>query len=254
MRIFTEMNPMTNSDTVPKVALVTGANKGIGYEIARALAADGAIVLLGCREPSKGSEAAARLASTGSAFSVELDVTRPSTIDAAARHIDLTYGRLDVLVNNAGISVEPRTPPSAADIDRVKQVYETNVFGVIAVTIAMLPLLRRAPAGRIVNISSSLGSLTLASDPGGPWSKFGLLGYNTSKTALNAITVQFANELRNSAIKVNAACPGYVATDLNGHSGYRSPAEGARIAITLATLPGDGATGGLFSEEGPVAW
>ena len=136
----------------------------------------------------------------------------------------------------------------------MKDVYETNVFGAMAVTQALLPLLRRSPAGRIVNLSSSLGSLTLASTPGSPWSRFGLLGYNTSKTALSGVTVQFANELRDTPIKVNAACPGYVATDLNGHSGYSTPAEGARVAVMLATLPADGPTGGFFDEAGPVAW
>jgi NAD(P)-dependent dehydrogenase (short-subunit alcohol dehydrogenase family) len=195
-----------------------------------------------------------RLAAAGIAASIDLDVTRKAAITAAAHRIEEAYGRLDILINNAGISTEPRAAASATDLDRVRDVYETNVFGVIGVTQAMLPLLRRSPAGRIVNLSSSLGSLTLASTPGSPWSRFGLLGYNTSKTALNGITVQFANELQGTSIKVNAACPGYVATDLNGHSGYRSPAEGARVAVMLATLPADGPTGGFFDEAGPVAW
>jgi NAD(P)-dependent dehydrogenase (short-subunit alcohol dehydrogenase family) len=237
-----------------KIALVTGANKGLGYEIACALASGGALVLLGCRDKAKGAEAARRIESSGSAIPIELDVTRIGTIAAAAQHIETTYGRLDILVNNAGVSLEPRSSPSAANVDRIREVFETNVFGAIAVTTAMLPLLRRSKAGRIVNMSSSLGSLTLTSDPAAPWSRFGLLGYNTSKTALNGITVQFANELRDTPIKINAACPGYVATDLNGHSGYRSPAEGARIAVALANLPADGATGGLFNDEGRVPW
>lgn len=149
---------------------------------------------------------------------------------------------------------DTRKGTETADLDRIRQVYETNVFGIIAVTQAMLPLLRKSITGRIVNLSSSVGSLTLASDPGLPWSKFGLLGYNTSKTALNAVTLQFANELHETTIKVNAACPGYVATDINGHSGYRTPDEGARIVVTLANLPPDGPSGGFFNEEGPVPW
>jgi len=240
-----------------RIALVTGANKGIGYEIARALLEQGSVVLLGCRDRNKGRSAAERLAAArgaGSAVALDLDVTRPSSIAAAARDIEAMYGRLDTLVNNAGISVEPRAPPSAVSLERVKQVYETNVFGVIAVTQAMLPLLRRSPAGRIVNMSSSMASLALISDPEAPWSKFGLLGYNTSKTALNALTVMFANELRESGIKVNAGCPGYVSTDINGHSGYRSAAQGAQIALTLANLPHDGATGGFFGDSGPIPW
>jgi len=245
---------MSTQDGPSKIALVTGANKGIGYEISRALLRQGMTVVLGCRDQSRAQAAVEQLAEAGIAASVELDVTRRVTIAAAAQRIEETYGRLDVLINNAGISVEPRTTPSATDLDRVKDVYETNVFGVIAVTQAMLPLLRRSSGGRIVNLSSSLGSLTLASTADSPWSRFGLLGYNTSKTALNGITVHFANELRASGIKVNAACPGYVATDLNGHCGYRSPAEGARIAVQLATLPADGSTGGLFDESGPVPW
>jgi len=246
---------MAIASTHPKIALVTGANKGIGYEIARALLGQGMIVLLGCRDPSKGEAAAQRLASSrDTALALELDVTRRATIDATAAYIRSRHQRLDILVNNAGVSLEPRGAASEVDLARVQEVYQTNVFGVIAVTQAMVPLLRLSAAGRIVNMSSRLGSLTLLSDPATPWSRFGLLGYNTSKTALNAITVMFANELRDSGVKVNAACPGYVATDLNRHSGYLSPEQGAQIAVTLANLPADGPTGGFFGQEGPLAW
>jgi NAD(P)-dependent dehydrogenase (short-subunit alcohol dehydrogenase family) len=202
----------------------------------------------------RGTQAAEALAGVGSVINLEMDVTRQSTIEYVAGKIDEKFGRLDILINNAGISAEPRSPPSQTDLNCIRQVYETNVFGVIAVTQVMLPMLLRSKAGRIVNLSSSLGSLALASDPNGPWSKFGLLGYNTSKTALNGVTVQFANELRQTPVKVNAACPGYVATDLNGHSGYRTADEGARVAVMLASLPDDGPTGGLFSDEGAVPW
>jgi NAD(P)-dependent dehydrogenase (short-subunit alcohol dehydrogenase family) len=243
---------MATMKTDSRIALVTGANKGIGYEIARSLAGQGDVVLLGCRDPSRGRAAAERLG--GAATAIELDVTRRATIDAAVRHIQSSYQRLDVLINNAGVSLEPRAKPSEVDLDRVKAVYETNVFGVIAVTQAMLPLLRASAAGRIVNISSSLGSLSLLSDPSAPWSLFGLLGYNSSKTALNMITVLFASELRDSPVKVNAVCPGYVATDLNQHSGHLSPAEGAEGAVRLANLSPNGPTGGFFGKDGPVPW
>jgi NAD(P)-dependent dehydrogenase (short-subunit alcohol dehydrogenase family) len=238
-----------------KTALVTGANKGIGFEIARGLSKQGMRVLLGCRSRENGEAAIKALAAEGrSATGLVLDVTQADTIAEAAREIASTYGRLDVLVNNAGISAEGRLPPSKTDLNRVRQVYDTNVFGVIAMTQAMLPLLLRSPSGRIVNVSSSLGSLGLTSDPDHPYSKFNLLGYNSSKSALNAITVQFANELRETPVKVNSVCPGYVATDLNGRTGPRTPEQGARIAIQMAMIDSDGPTGGFFNEDGRIVW
>src|SRR5581483_3012776 len=187
---------MTTTSNGQRIALVTGANKGIGFEIARGLAKAGMHVLLGSRDLGRGREAASRLAGEGySATAVLLDVTNPVTVTAAASQTDSAHGKLDVLVNNAGIALEWQSKPSNVDLGLVKQVYETNVFGVIAVTQAMLPLLRRSKAGRIVNVSSSLGSLCFTSDPANDLSQFLLLGYNTSKTALNAVTVQFANEL-----------------------------------------------------------
>jgi NAD(P)-dependent dehydrogenase (short-subunit alcohol dehydrogenase family) len=246
---------MTPSRNGRKIALVTGANKGIGYEIARGLAKEGITVLLGCRDLGRAEEAAGRLRQEG--FSAEpllLDVTRPETITATSSHIDSAHGKLDVLVNNAGIALEWQSKPSDVDLAVVRQVYETNVFGAMAMIQAMLPLLLRSDAGRIVNLSSSLGSLCLTSDPDNPISQFLLLGYNSSKTALNAVTVQFANELRQTAVKVNAVCPGYVATDMNGHSGPRTPEQGARIAIQMATIGADGPTGGYFNEDGRIPW
>jgi NAD(P)-dependent dehydrogenase (short-subunit alcohol dehydrogenase family) len=245
---------MNIHDDVP-VALVTGANKGIGYQIALGLCAKGCTVLLGCRDEERAERAVNSLRERGFQTSaLILDVTRPETLAVAAAEIDAQYGKLDILVNNAGISAEQRAKPSKVDLDLVRRVFETNVFGVIATTQAMLPLLLRSSQGRIVNLSSSLGSLTLTSDPDGPWSKFVLLGYNSSKAALNGVTVQFANELRETPIKVNSVCPGYVATDLNGNTGYRSPEEGANVAIQMATLPQDGPTGGFFNDEGRIAW
>lgn len=244
------------SDT-QKIALITGANKGIGFEIARQLGVKGLVVLVGARDQARGDEAARRLQSEGIETStVHLDVTDQATINQAASFIDETYGKLDILVNNAGISLsEGRVPPSELDVEVFRKTYETNVFGVFAVTRAMLPLLRRSDAGRIVNLSSPVGSLTLNSDPQSFYSQMPpLLAYCSSKTAVNAITVFFANDLRRTNIKVNAVSPGYVATDLNDHSGFLTPQQGAALPVTFATLPADGPTGGFFEEDGAVPW
>jgi len=246
------------------VALVTGANKGIGHEIARQLAARGYTVLIGARDFALG-EAAARQIS-GDARAVALDVTSADSIAAAAARIRRELGRLDVLVNNAGIaSARPPSATALADIARsgkpsvaglaeVRAVFETNVFGVIAVTQALLPLLREAPAGRIVNVSSRVGSLSAISDAAYPYPGIGGVAYGPSKTALNAVTVAFAQELAGTAIKVNAACPGFTATDLNNHSGPRGVAEGAREPVRLAMLGPDGPTGTFSNEAGPIPW
>ncbi|MBV8732451.1 MAG: SDR family oxidoreductase [Acidobacteriia bacterium] len=246
---------MTTSANHGKLALVTGANKGIGYEIARGLAKQGMTVLLGCRDLNRGETAAGRLAHEGlSAVPLLLDVSRGETIRAAAAEIDSKYGKLDVLVNNAGIAMEFGAQPSQANLDLVRQVYETNLFGPMAAIQAMLPLLLRSNAGRIVNVSSGLGSLSLSSDPNSPYANFRNLGYNSSKTALNAVTLLFANELRDTPVKVNAIDPGYVATDLNNNSGPRTPEQGAQIAIQMATIGADGPTGGYFNDEGRIPW
>jgi NAD(P)-dependent dehydrogenase (short-subunit alcohol dehydrogenase family) len=242
----------TNGQTI---ALVTGANKGIGYEIARGLAEKGMTVLLGCRDLGRAETAAERLKEEKlDAVPLLLDVTREETIAAAAKQVEAGYGKLDVLVNNAGIAREWQAKPSNTDVSVVREIYETNLFGPIFIIQAMLPLLLRSQAGRIVNVSSTLGSLQLTSDPASPMSQFLALGYCSSKSALNAITVQFANELKGTPVKVNAICPGYVATDLNNHSGPRTPEQGARIAIEMATIGPDGPTGGYFDDDGRVPW
>jgi NAD(P)-dependent dehydrogenase (short-subunit alcohol dehydrogenase family) len=239
----------------PKVALVTGANKGIGYEIARGLGEAGATVLIGAREAGRGAAAAEKLAAEGIvAVPLELDVTDPVSVSSAAARVERGYGRLDILVNNAGILLERGQKPSQLPVDVLERTYATNLFGVVATTNAMLPLIRRAAAGRIVNVSSGLGSLSLTSDPQGTYAQFPLLAYNSSKSALNAVTVSYANELRDTPIKVNAADPGYCATDLNGHAGTRTAAQGAIAAVRLATLPDDGPTAGFFSEDGTEPW
>jgi len=243
------------------VALVTGANKGIGLQIAKDLAARGLTVLIGSRDLARG-EAAAK--SVTGARALQLDVTDAASIQAAAERIHKELGRLDVLVNNAGIAhvggwdlpfeemIRTRRPSNAA-LSEVRAVFETNVFGVIAVTQALLPLLREAPAGRIVNVSSEVGSLQLQSDPSNPY-RIPSASYCPSKTALNAVTVAFANELATTRIKVNAACPGFTATDLNNFRGTRSVEQGAREAVRLALLGADGPTGGFSNEAGPLPW
>jgi NAD(P)-dependent dehydrogenase (short-subunit alcohol dehydrogenase family) len=237
-----------------KVALITGANKGIGLEIARQLGRQGVTVLVGARDAGRGREATERLRSEGiDAYLIPLDVTSQAAIDQAARRLEEEFGRLDILVNNAGIFIDD-APPSGLDIEVLRRTYETNVFGPVAVTKAMLPLLRKSSAGRVVNMSSGLGSLTLASEPGWEFAGINLLAYNSSKSALNAVTVQVAKELRDTPIKVNAADPGYTATDLNNHQGTRDVEQGARAAVRLATLPADGPTGGFFDEDGPLPW
>ena len=237
-----------------KVALITGANKGIGLEIARQLGNQGITVLIGARDYNRGREAAQKLQVENlDARAVQLDVTDQSTIDAAAQHIEKEFGFLDILVNNAGIAIDD-APPSQLDIEALRRTYDTNVFGVFAVTKAMLPLLKKSEAGRIVNMSSGLGSLAQNSDPNYIYADHKYLAYNSSKTALNAMTVQFAHELRDTPIKVNSADPGYVATDINANSGERSVQQGTTAPVRLATLPDDGPTGGYFDENGVVSW
>ena len=232
------------------IALVTGANKGIGYRVVEQLAARGMTVLLGGRDQKRREAAAAELG----VEPIALDVTDPASVAAAAADVRTAYGRLDVLVNNAGIAGTGAVPPSETTVEAVREVFDTNVYGVIRVTNAMLPLLLRSSAPRIVNVSSRVGSLAVQSDPAGPLSVIPpTVAYPMSKTALNAVTVQYARELAGRVL-VNAADPGYCATDLNDHRGWRSAAEGAAIAVRLATLDADGPTGGFFNDDGPLPW
>jgi len=238
-----------------RIALVTGANKGIGLEIARQLGRTGAHVLLGARAASLGEAAAAiLLAEGGDVRFLAIDLTSPETIAAAAASISDDYGRLDVLVNNAGITDQADGPPSSCSMTSVRRIFDTNFFGSLAVTQAMLPLLHKSASGRIVNVSSGLGSLMRNADPAWEFARVKLLGYNASKTALNMLTVQLAAELRDAGIKVNAANPGYTATDLNGHRGTQTIPQGAEAAVRLALLGDDGPTGGFFSASGPEPW
>lgn len=240
-----------------KIALVTGANKGIGYEVARQLGKRGITILVGARNETLGSEAAEQLKAEGvDAKFVRLDVIEQTTIERAAGDIEREFGKLDVLVNNAGIAdmSEATTPPSQLEMSVLRRIFETNFFGAFMVTKAMLPLVRKSEAGRIVNVSSGLGSLAQQSDAAWEFAQLNLLAYCSSKTALNQMTVQFAKELRDTAIKVNSADPGYTATDLNNHNGTRTVEQGAAVIVRLATLPDDAASGGFFDENGAVAW
>ncbi|MFJ3775353.1 SDR family oxidoreductase [Streptomyces sp. NPDC090075] len=237
-----------------KTALVTGANKGIGYEIAAGLGALGWRVGVGARDAERREAAVAKLRAGGAdAFGVPLDVTDDASVTAAARLVEDHAGRLDTLVNNAGITGSAAQTPTTADLDTVRAAVETNVIGVIRVTNAMLPLLRRAASPRIVNVSSSVGSLTRQSTPGAEVGPIAV-AYSPSKTFLNGVTVQYARELQDTNILINLACPGYCATDLNGFRGHRTPEQGAATAIRLATLPDDGPTGRFFDDDGEVPW
>jgi NAD(P)-dependent dehydrogenase (short-subunit alcohol dehydrogenase family) len=248
-----------------KIVLVTGSTKGLGREIARQVGSLGMTVIASERDDGRGQRTAQELQAEGiDGQFLQLDVTDDYSVQRAAEHIDEEFGCLDVLINNAGITVEEERPsekrpstdvrPSAITADQVQQTYEVNVFGVVRVTHAMLPLLRRSPSGRIVNMSSPLGSLTFRADPDHPIARVGLLAYSSSKAALNAITLLYANELRDTGILVNAANPGKVATDINTHTGERTVEQGAKIAVHLATLDDDGPTGVFLSDNGPVPW
>ena len=247
------ISPMPNAPE-KIVALVSGANKGIGLEIARGLARAGHLVLIGCRDAAAGEAAAATIrADGGCADPLPLDVADDASIAAAAATIQDRFGHLDVLVNNAGVALD-RQATYAPLRATFRSTFEVNVFGLACLTEAMAPLLARSAHPRVVNVSSGLGSLTLNSDPTGPFAAVKPPAYNSSKAAVNMLTVVYAATLADRHIKVNAADPGYCATDLNNHSGPRTPAQGAAIATRLATLPDDGPTGGYFNDAGPVPW
>jgi NAD(P)-dependent dehydrogenase (short-subunit alcohol dehydrogenase family) len=238
--------------TTTKVALITGANKGLGFETARQLADLGYTVILGARNRAEGEAAAARIGLQ--AHFLPLDMASPESITTAALSITDQFGRLDVLVNNAGIGPDNGMKPSAAPMHLIRQTFETNVFGLVHLTQALLPLLRNSPSGRIVNVSSILGSLALNSDPNadlGAWRSF---GYNGSKAAVNMFTATLAAELKATPIKVNSAHPGWVKTDLGGQEAPLEVVDGAKTSVRLATLPDDGPTGGFFHFDDTLPW
>ncbi|WP_413711243.1 SDR family oxidoreductase [Rhizobium sp. Rhizsp82] len=241
--------------THTKTAVVTGANKGIGFEIARRLAAEGYRVWLGARDRDRGEAAAAKLRAQGlDAHWLELDVTDDESAASAAKTLAAQTGTLDVLVNNAGIAEGFGISPLEEPIEITKKVYEVNVFGPIRVTQAFMPLLKASKAGRIVMMSSELGSIQSLLDPENEFYAINALGYNSSKSALNAATVSIAKAAEPFGIKVNAADPGYTATEMNGNSGYRTVEQAAEVAVKLATVGEDGPTAGYFNHNGVLPW
>jgi NAD(P)-dependent dehydrogenase (short-subunit alcohol dehydrogenase family) len=248
---------MSTTSHQKKIALITGANKGIGLETARQLGQLGITVLLGARDLAKGEAAAATLRAEGlDAHAIQFDVVSHADISSAADFLATDFGKLDILVNNAGISTETLgtdTTLTVSDAD-LRTTFDTNFFSVIAITNALLPLLRKSDAGRIVNVSSILGSLTLHATPGSPIYERKMLAYDASKSALNAYTIHLAVSLRETAIKVNSAHPGWVRTDLGTSAATLDVVEGAKTEVQLATLPADGPSGGFFHLGETLPW
>ena len=238
-----------------RIVLVTGANKGIGLEVARQLGKAGHHVLLGARDEARGRAAAKTLQDEGIAVRfVTIDLSDSASLKAVAADIEANEGRIDILVNNAGVAIQGDGLPGSTGLDVVRRTFETNFFGTVAVTQALLPLVKKSSAGRIVNVSSGLGSIALNADPNWDYAAVKLIGYNGSKAALNMFTVLLAAELKDTGIKVNAVNPGYTATDLNGNSGHQSIEEGAAETVRMAQIPDDGPTGGFTSTEGVEPW
>ncbi|MGZ8410156.1 MAG: SDR family oxidoreductase [Hyphomicrobium sp.] len=244
-----------SSGVAGRIALVTGANRGLGFEISRQLGLKGIIIVAGAREGADGASAVERLRGEGiKAHSVILDVTERSTVDVLPQLLEVQFGGLDILVNNAGILIDDGIAPSELDGETLRRTFETNVFGAFTVTQALLPLIRKSSFGRIVNMSSSLGSLATIGDPTSPIHQVVCPAYQASKSALNALTVLFAKELKDTAIKVNSACPGWVRTGLGSERAPLSAEEGADTPVWLATLPADGPTDGFFNSRRPMPW
>ena len=236
-------------------ALVTGANKGIGLAIARGLAQAGMTVWLGARDRVRGEAAVQGLQAEGlDVRLLEIDVADDDSVRRAAEAVGSEIEALDVLVNNAGIIIDPAAPPSQARMGDVKATHEVNLFGPIRVTQAFIPLLKAAGQARVVMMGSGVGSLTLITDPASIYSTVNLLAYTSSKVALNAVTVSFAKELAPFGIQVNAVEPGHVQTDLNDNTGVLTPEEGAATAVRMALAGQDGPTGGFFGSHGRQPW
>lgn len=243
-----------------RIALITGANKGIGLAAARRLASDGVHVIIAARRAEAGEEAAGNLSAEGlSASSLRLDVTDPASVRAAAAEVAERHGHLDVLVNNAGILPEATNshPKEVLDLAMFEQTYATNVLGPVAVVEAFLPLLRKSTNGRIVNVSSSVGSLAHQTDPSSPWHSMVVPAYQSSKAALNAITIVLSKALADTSIKVTSVCPGWVQTDLapgNREQAPLTPDDAAEVIARAADLAADERTGTFVDANGPVAW
>jgi NAD(P)-dependent dehydrogenase (short-subunit alcohol dehydrogenase family) len=239
-----------------KIALITGANKGIGLETARQLGQQDITVLVGARDEAKGNQAAEELRKAGlDVHGIVIDVNNADSIQKAAARIERDYGRLDILVNNAGVMIDDqKKKPSEQSLDVWRKTFETNLFGLIATTQALLPLLRKSAGGRIVNLSSILGSINLHATPGSPIYDMKLPAYNVSKSAVNAYTVQLAYELKDTTIKVNAAHPGWVKTDMGGEGATMDIPDGAKTSVALATIGADGPNGAYMHMGETLPW
>ncbi|HZE57276.1 MAG TPA: SDR family oxidoreductase [Chthoniobacterales bacterium] len=239
-----------------KTALVTGANKGIGLETARQLGQKGITVLVGARDDAKARRAAEKLRKEAiDAHGVVIDVNDAASIEKAAAQIERDYGRLDILVNNAGVMLDDtKKKPSEQSLEVWRKTFDTNLFGLIATTQAMLPLLRTSDAGRIVNLSSILGSIQLHATPGSPIYDMKMAAYNVSKSAVNAFTVQLAYELKDTSMKVNAAHPGWVKTEMGGEGATMEISDGAKTSVALATLGADGPNGAYVHMGETLPW
>jgi NAD(P)-dependent dehydrogenase (short-subunit alcohol dehydrogenase family) len=240
-----------------KVALISGANKGIGLETARQLGKQGITILLGARDLGRGEKAAAELVAEGiDARAVKLDVVNAADIAAITAKIEKEFGVLDILVNNAGVMNDARTGNETTTTSQavLRETFDTNFFAVIELTQALLPLLRKSSAGRIVNLSSILGSNTLHATPGSPIYDAKTFSYDASKAALNSFTIHLAHELAGTKIKVNSAHPGWVKTDMGGDGATMELEDGAKTSVELATLPDDGQNGGFFHMGKSLPW
>jgi NAD(P)-dependent dehydrogenase (short-subunit alcohol dehydrogenase family) len=251
---------MKNGKLNGKVAFITGANRGLGLETARELGKRGIIVVIGSRDSKKGEAAAAELRDEGiSAEGLGFDVTKPRDHQKAYDYFAKKYSRLDILVNNAGVWKESQAgsapnQTSAVSPETLRETFTTNFLAPVALTQKLLPLIRKAPAGRIVNVSSILGSLTLHSDPNSPIYDFKTFAYDASKAALNSFTVHLAHELRDTQIKVNSAHPGWVKTEMGGPDAPMELSEGGKTSAQLATLADDGPSGGFFHLGQRLPW
>jgi NAD(P)-dependent dehydrogenase (short-subunit alcohol dehydrogenase family) len=233
-------------------------NRGIGLETARQLGKQGVKVVIGSRAAEKGKVAAEKLRAEGADVeAIRFDITKPADYQEAYKHFDKNFGRLDILINNAGISKEPfGTPNNASSVSQatLREVFDTNFFGTIELTQVLLPLIKKAPEGRIVNLSSILGSLALHANPKSPIYGFKALAYDASKTALNAFTVHLAHELRDTKVKVNSAHPGWVKTEMGTDAAPMEIPDGAKTSVELALLPANGPTGGYFHMGEALPW
>jgi NAD(P)-dependent dehydrogenase (short-subunit alcohol dehydrogenase family) len=254
---------MKNEKSNGKVAFITGANRGLGFETARELGKIGTRVIIGSRDAKRGEAAAVKLREQGiTAESLGFDITNTRDHQKAYDYLAKKYDRLDILVNNAGVwkesdtssPISVPTPPSALSPGILHETFDTNFFATVALTQKLLPLVRKAPAGRIVNVSSILGSLTLQADPASPVYSYKAFAYDASKAALNAFTVHLAHELRDTKIKVNSAHPGWVKTDMGGPNATMEVSEGGKTSAQLATLLDDGPNGGFFHLGQAIPW